>query len=511
VSVTPRAAWLGRRVRLAVDLPAALGLVGTLFKYLSIAVLFPTAVAVGYSEPFWPFLASGAIAAAVGVGLERLGGPAERIGMREGYLVIALIWLLAAGLGALPLVISGTVQLDRPVDAYFEAMSGFTTTGASVATNVEQLDRSIALWRQLMQWLGGMGIIVLALAVLPRLRVGGRQLLESELPGPEVDQLAARIKDTARRLWLLYVSLTVAMILVLIVIWGVGLDDRMTPYEAIAHAFGTLPTGGFSTQARSVEPFSDITQWVIAGFMILAGVNYAVTYKAFVRRRPRVVLQDEELRLYVALLAVAASVITIELWAEGIARGEEAVRQGVFQTASIMTTTGFANADFATWPTLTTMALIGLMFVGGSAGSTSGSIKVVRHVLVGKVLHREIAQTVHPELVHPIRLNRVVVEERTLRAITPFVLLYMGLFVAGTSVLAIDAAITGLELSFAEAIAASATTIGNVGPGLGFAGPMGSFEPFSDVSTIVMTVLMWMGRLEVIPVVILLTRHYWRS
>jgi trk system potassium uptake protein TrkH len=484
--------------------------VGTLLKYLSLAALVPTAVAIGYSEPFWPFLAAGALAFATGTLLERAGDNAERIGAREGYLVVALIWLLAAAFGALPLVLAGDPQLGRPLDAYFEAMSGFTTTGASVATNVAELNRSIAFWRQFMQWLGGMGIIVLALAVLPRLRVGGRQLLESELPGPEVDQLATRIKDTAQRLWLLYVSLTVTMVVLLVAIWVVGLDDRMTPYEAVSHAFGALPTGGFSTQARSVEQFSAVSQWVIAGFMILAGINYALTYRAFVRRQPRIALRDEELRLYFVLLALGAAVITAQIWAEGIARGEAAVRHGVFQAASMMTTTGFASADFVTWPALAIMALIGLMFIGGSAGSTSGSIKVVRHVLVGKTLRREVVQTVHPELVQPIRLNGVVVEERTLRAITPFVLLYVGAFVAGASLLAIDAAITGTELGIVGAIAASATTLGNVGPALGFAGPMGSFEPFGDFSTIVMTALMWLGRLEIIPIAVLFTRRYWR-
>jgi trk system potassium uptake protein len=510
VSAVARARAAPRRARAAVELGGALALVGTLLKYLSLAALFPTFVAIGYSEPFWPYLAAGAIAGGAGLLLERSGN-VERIGVREGYLVVALVWLLAAGFGALPLLLSGNAQLDRPVDAYFEAMSGFTTTGATVTTDVLELERSLALWRQFMQWLGGMGIIVLALAVLPRLRVGGRQLLEAELPGPEVEQLQARIKDTARRLWALYVGLTAAMVAVLVLGWAAGLDDEMDPYEAVAHAFGALPTGGFSTQPRSVEPFSAFSQWVIVVFMAIAGMNFALTYRALLRRRPGALLRDEELRLYFALLAVGAVAITAELWSEGIAKGEASIRQGVFQTVSIMTTTGFANTDFNLWPVLPTMAVLGLMFIGGSAGSTAGSIKVVRHLLLGKSLRREVAQTVHPELVQPLRLNGVVVEERTLRAITPFILLYVGFFVVGATLLAVDAAITGTELTIVDAIAATATTIGNVGPGLGFAGPMGSFAPFSDFSKVVMIALMWLGRLEIIPIVVLFTRHYWRT
>ena len=262
-----------RRRRQAVEIRGALGLIGTLTKYLSVAVLFPIALAIGYREPVWPFLAAGAIVALVGLGLERIGRDAPPIGFREGFFVVAVTWLAAATLGALPYLLSGDPQLDRPVDAYFEAMSGFTTTGASILTDIPALDQSMLMWRQFTQWLGGMGIIVLALAVLPRLRVGGRQLLESEMPGPEVDNLADRIRSTAQRLWLLYVALTATQALILAIFGWTGIDDRMDPFNAVAHAFTTLPTGGFSPEARSVEPFSAASQWVIVIFMTLAGMN----------------------------------------------------------------------------------------------------------------------------------------------------------------------------------------------------------------------------------------------
>jgi len=499
------------RQRLALDLTGSFNLVAMLTKYLSLATLVPAAVAVGYDEPPWPFLLAGAIVGGLSLGIERLTRGEHRIGAREGFLVVSLTWLAASALGALPYLLSSEVQLDRPVDAYFEAMSGFTTTGASVLTDVEAVSQSIILWRQFTQWLGGVGIIVLALAVLPRLRVGGRQLLEHEMPGPEIDSLSTRIRDTARRVWILYVALTVALIVSLIAFGWTGIDDRMTTFDAFAHALTTIPTGGFGADATSLQEFGAASQWTIALFMALAGANFALLYRVFVRREPKAFARDEEFRLYVGLLALGALIIGAQLWTEDIFTGEAAVRHAVFQTVSVMTTTGFGTVDFAIFPTLGAMTLVGLMFVGGSAGSTSGSVKVVRHLLLGKILRREIDQTLHPELVAPVRLNGSVVDERTLRAVTSFILLYIGFFVVGAALLAADAARIGLELSVLEAIGASATTLGNTGPAFGFAGPFGTFEPFSDFSTIVMTGLMWLGRLEIVPIVVLLSRHYWHN
>jgi trk system potassium uptake protein TrkH len=509
--LTRTARQIGSRRRLAIDLAATLNLVGMLGKYLGLAALFPVAVALGYSEPFWPFLAAGAITSGLGFGLERLtAGGAERVGMREGFLVVSLTWLLAAGFASLPYLFAGGDQLGHPLDAYFEGMSGFTTTGASVVTDFTEINRSLGMWRQFTQWLGGMGIIVLAVAVLPRLRVGGRQLLESELPGPEIAQLSDRIRNTARMLWLLYVGLTLLQTLLLAGLGWLGIDDRMTPYQALAHAFSTMPTGGFSTQPRSAEEFSAAAQWILAVFMLVAGANFALMYTGFVRRRPRAFVRDEELRLYLALALVASAALAAMLWSYGIAEGEAAVRAGFFQAVSIMTTTGMASADFATWPVLLLLTIFALMFVGGSAGSTGGSVKVVRHLVLGKVLRRELDQTVSPEVVLPIRLNRSPIDERTLRAITSFVLLYVGLWAVGAGVLAIDSAFTGAGLGTLDALGASATALGNIGPGFGVTGPMGSFAEIGDPAKVTMILLMWAGRLEIVPVVVLLTRHYWR-
>lgn len=499
---------MARRVALAVDLKAAFNVVGLLTTYLSLTSLFPAAVALAYGEPFWPFLAAGATALTVGLGLTTLTTGARPIGMREGYLVVSATWIFVAAFGALPYIFSGG-ELGDPIDAYFESMSGFTTTGSSVLTDFDALSKSLAMWRQFTQWLGGMGIIVLALAVLPRLRVGGRQLMAAELPGPEVAQLSERIRSTARRLWLLYIGLTAAEVLALASLGWTGVDERMTPYEAVAHAFTTLPTGGFSTQPESLGAFSAAAQWIVLVFMVLAGANFALMYRALVRRQPRA-LWDEELRLYLAVLTVAAVGLTIQVWSYGITEGESAIRASVFQVVSIVTSTGYASTDYALWPALSLLTIFALMFVGGSAGSTGGGIKVVRHLLTGRILRRELSSTVSPELVTPIRLNDVPVDERTLRAIAAFVLLYVGAWVVGSAVIAVDSAIIGVQLGPLDALAASATAVGNIGPGFGITGPFGSFQPLGEVSKVTMIALMWVGRLEIIPVAILMTRHYWR-
>jgi trk system potassium uptake protein TrkH len=499
-----------QRGRLGVDVLGSLNLVGALLKYLSAATLFPIPFALWYSEPVWPFVLTGAGALAFGWGVERATAGKETVGTREGFLIVSLTWLLAAAIGALPYLLSGEDQIAAPVDAYFEGMAGFTTTGATILTDVDALPNSLLIWRQLTQWLGGLGIIILALAVLPRLRVGGRQLLEHELPGPEFDQMAARIRDTARLLWTLYVALTIALFGILLAFGWSGVDETVSPFEALAHALSTVPTGGFSTEAQGFISFGAATQWLIVVFMVLGGANFALLYRALVRRHPQALFRDEEFRLYVVLLAAASLFLTAELWTEGLFHGEEAIRTGIFHAVALMTTTGYATTDYSVWPLFAIVILLALMFFGGSAGSTTGSVKVVRHLLVGRILKRELDQTVHPELVTRVRLNGVPVEERTLRAISSFVVLYVGIFAVGALLLVADGARVNMDLSLLEAVAASAAMVANVGTGFGPAGPLGSFDPFSDVSKVLMIVMMWVGRLEIIPVAVLLSRRYWR-
>ncbi|MDP8908012.1 MAG: TrkH family potassium uptake protein [Chloroflexota bacterium] len=507
-SAVTRRTFLGQR--LGVDVGGALNLVGSLVKYLGLAFLFPAAIAVAYGEPAWPFLVSGFITSGWGFGVERATEGKERVGAREGYLVVALLWLLVAVFGALPYLLFEP-QLSNPVDAFFESMSGFSTTGASVLTDIEGLSRSMAMWRQFTGWLGGLGIIVLFLAVLPRLRVGGRQaLFKTEMPGPELG-LAATIRETARRFVALYVALTALEVVVLAALGWTGVDQHMTLFKAVAHSFTTIATAGFSTEARSIEPFAAASQWAIVVFMIVAGTNFALLYAGILRRRPAEFKRDEEFRVYLLLLAVSSLLVLVELVSEGILTGEAAVRHAVFNTVSMLTTTGFASADFNEWTSLAALVLLGGTLLGASAGSTSGSVKLVRHIVIAKMLRRELDHTVHPQVVAPLRLNGVVVDERALRAIIVFLFLYVGVFAVGAVVILIDSSLNGVRLTAFQSLAASATTLGGVGPGLGFAGPMGSFEPFSNVSTLVLTGLMYLGRLEIVPVLVLFARGYWRG
>jgi trk/ktr system potassium uptake protein len=502
---------IGRPRRLAIDVVAVANLVGTLAKYLGVVTVFPIALALYYGDPVWPYIVTGLGTSGIGYVVERLtAGARSQLGVREGFLVVSAMLLTTAAFASLPYLFAGGEQLDHPIDAYLEGMSAVTTTGASVVTDYDAFSPTLAMWRQFTQWLGGLGIIILAVAILPRLRVGGRQMMESELPGPEIAALGERIRELARVLWAFYIAMTVILTLLLATLGWLGIDDEMTPYQALAHAFATMPTGGFSPKADSLQGFSAETQWIIALFMFLAGMNFVLLFRGTVRRRPRLFVRDEEFRLYALFVLVASVALLVQIWGYGIAEGEEAVRTAVFQAISIITTTGFATTDFALWPVISLLTLFALMFSGGSAGSTTGSIKVIRHLLLGKVLRRELDQTVSPEVVMPIRYNGASVDERTLRAIAAFILLYVGFWAVGASVIAIDSAISNVPLSPLDTLAVAASALGNGGPGFGITGPFGSFAPLGDVSKITMIVLMWLGRLEIIPVFVLATRHYWR-
>jgi trk system potassium uptake protein TrkH len=284
----------------------------------------------------------------------------------------------------------------------------------------------------------------------------------------------------------------------------------MGTYEAFAHALSTVGTGSFSTEPESIGAFGGITQWTVVALMVLAGANLLLVYRAVVLRRPREVARDEELRLYLAILALAGTTVAVILLARGPEGGEAGLRAAVFEVTSVITTTGYFTTDYGQWPTAALMALILLFFVGGCAGSTAGSIKVVRHLLVARLVGREVVRTLQPELVRPVRYNGAVVDGQTLFAVTAFVLVYVAVFVAGTAALALDAALQNEAASALDLVFASASTLGNAGVGLGEAGPTGSFASFGDGSTVVMTLLMWVGRLEIIPVVVLLRRGYWR-
>jgi trk system potassium uptake protein TrkH len=285
----------------------------------------------------------------------------------------------------------------------------------------------------------------------------------------------------------------------------------MNLFEAVAHAFSALALGGFSTQAESAAAFAPVTQWVLLGFIVLAGINFLRLYRLLVQRHVAAVARDEELRLYLTFLVLGTGLVLAEVLAGGIAAGEEAVRASAFHAVSIMTTTGFAVADYTTWGPLALMTLFALMFIGASAGSTGGSIKVVRHLLLFRLVRRELDQTIHREAVVPVRLNGAVVDERALRSVLVFLTVYLGVFALAAIGLVVDARRADAQIEVFEALGAAAACLGNIGPAFGFAGPFGSYEPFSDLSTGILTAAMWLGRLEIIPVAVLLSRTYWRA
>ena len=508
---------------LRVDWRLSLGLVGTVVKWLALALVFPLLVAIYYGEvsAVVTFGVTTAIALVAGFGLEQLRTGSE-LGHREAFLMVALTWLVVSLVGSLPYVIAGNGTVAAPVNALFESMSGFTTTGATVMGDIsfETHSRALLIWRQESQWLGGMGIVVLAVAILPELSVGGAQLLDAEAPGPGIEKLTPRIAETARALWVAYLGITLVEVFLLYGLHLGGLAPGMSFYHAIAHGFTTLSTGGFSPAARSIEAFSAAVQWLIIPFMIAAGTNFALFWHVL-DGNPSRLWRDVEFRFYLGLMGVIAAILTGLLFTgTGFLPGQgeavvgslgTAVRHAVFQAVSILTTTGYATQDFNTWSPIAQYALFIAMFIGGSAGSTGGSIKVVRWLVILKALRRELFTSVHPDAVRPVRLGGHALDERAIRGIYAFTVLYLAVFFIAAGLLFLDSVRAGLGLSIIEAMSVAAATLGNIGPGFGIIGPMDSYLPFSRASKLFMVGLMWVGRLEIFPVLVILTRSYWRS
>ncbi|MFB6303674.1 MAG: TrkH family potassium uptake protein [Haloferacaceae archaeon] len=500
----------------------SLAFTGTVIKYLAVTMVIPLAIGLVYREDAVVFLASIGIAVAVGVALERLDDDPQ-LGVREALLFVVLAWGAVAVVGAVPYVIAGygtESTLRHPVNALFESMSGFTTTGATVLGEIsfERHSHALLMWRQLSQWLGGMGIIVLMVAILPEAAVNGAQLIESEAPGPELQKLTPKIAETARLLWLFYLGFTVLYVAILLGLHYAGLAPNMGVYNAVAHGFTTLPTGGFSPEADSIAAFSPAVQWVVIPFMLVAGTNFALFY-LLVQADYAEFLRDREFQAY---LGANAGLVVI-LWGflftgsapplelGGVTRGalENSLRQATFQIASLLNSTGYATSDFAQWGTTAQGVLLFAMFIGGSAGSTGGGVKVVRWLVVVKSIRRQLFTTAHPNAVKPVRLGGHVVDEEVIRAIYGFTLLYLLTFGVATVLILLDAGRVGLELTVLEAISASLATIGNIGPGFGFLGPFGSYLEFPATSKLLMIFLMWIGRLEIIPVFVTFTGAFW--
>ncbi|WP_435360605.1 TrkH family potassium uptake protein [Haloarchaeobius sp. DFWS5] len=540
-------------MKLKVEWRASLSLVGRVVKYLTVAFIVPILTGFIYGDAFvpyiLPFFVAAGVAIVLGTAMERLD-PDPDLRAREGFLMVALTWLFVSLVGTIPYLLEGltfqdgqfvyltTSSLHNPWNALFETMSGFTTTGATVMGDIsfETHSRALMMWRQQTQWLGGMGIVVLAVAILPELSVGGAQLMDAEAPGPGIEKLTPRIAETARALWVIYAGITVLEMVLLYGLNVAGMAPNMTPYNAIAHGFTTMATGGFSPEARSIEAFSAAVQWLIIPFMAAAGTNFALFWHLSTGDW-RTLVEDAEFRFYAALLGALSLILALFLYLDpGLSNAaetslydgvnptfigytfpvtgdiESSLRHAVFQVVSLVTTTGYASMDFNAWGGPAQYALVIAMFIGGSAGSTGGAIKIIRWLVILKSVKRELFSTVHPNAVRPVRLAGRPIDERALRGIYTFTLLYLSLFFLSTLVLMLDASLFGPEgLTAIEAMTAVAATLGNIGPGLDLVGPMNSYIDFTPQAKVFMVALMWIGRLEIFPVLVLLTNAYWRS
>ncbi len=434
-------------------------------------------------------------------------GHDKEVSRKEGYIIVTFGWIIMAASGVLPYIFTGAIP--DVTNAFFETMSGYTTTGASIIDDIEVLPEGILFWRSLTHWIGGMGIIVLAIAILPLLGIGGMQLFAAEAPGPSADKLHPRITDTAKRLWLIYFGYTVAETILL---YAAG----MTFFDAINHSLATLSTGGFSTKNASLAYWNNqpLIQYIVIFFMFLAGSNFVLSYFAF-KGKVQKVLRDEEFKYYVifTLLIVIAVALVIYFMAEVpvsdyhpkvLGQAESAFRHALFQVVAVVTTTGFVSADFTAWTPFITVFFFGLMFAGGSAGSTAGGIKIMRHILIIKNGLLEFKRTLHPNAVIPVRFNNKTVTEHVVYNVIGFFVLYMLLFVIGALVLGF------LGLDFDSSIGGAASALGNVGPAFGSLSPLNNFNSLPELGKWWCGFLMLAGRLELFTVLILMTPYFWK-
>lgn len=440
-------------------------------------------------------LVSAAITAAAGFGLSMLKPKNDNLRAREGFAVCALTWVLVSFFGALPFWIHGSIPSF--VDAYFEVVSGFTTTGATILTDVEVLPKGLLFWRSFTHWAGGMGVLVLSLALIPKMGARSIHLMRAESPGPSVDKLVPRVGNNAKILYLLYVGLSGLMLICL-------LFTGMSLYDALIHTFGAAGTGGFSNYNASVAHFnSAAVDFIIALFMMLFGVNFSMYY-FLLKRNWKSLLNNSELKAYLGLILVATVAIAFNIMGRFGDNFLTALRYSFFQVSSIMTSTGYATADFNLWAHFSRTLLVILMFIGASAGSTGGGIKVVRIQLLFKVMVREIRHTIHPKSVNTVKMDGRPVGDSVISGVLSFFSAYMLILMIATLIVSLDG------YSFETTFTAVVATLSNIGPGLGMVGPTGNFAHFSDLSKVVLTLSMLIGRLEIFPMLMLFTPSAWR-
>lgn len=469
-------------------------MIGQIIKLEAAILLLPTVVSLIYQETcVWSFLITIGIALVVGFALTTISRPKSNvIFSKEGFVIVALSWLSLAAIGALPFFLSGEIPLY--IDAFFETVSGLTTTGASILTDVESLSHGLLFWRSFTHWIGGMGVLVLIMAIIPSVSGRNMHVLRAEMPGPVVGKLMPRIRDTAKVLYIIYLVMTAVQIILL---WA----GDMNLFDSIIYTFGTAGTGGFGVKADSVAGYSPYSQWVIAIFMLLFGINFNLYYLILIRR-VREALKSSELWVYLGIVAVACAIVCINI-ASFYKSFEETLRTGLFQVSSIITTTGYSTADFNTWPQLSKSILFILMFIGGCAGSTAGGLKVSRVQLLFSILKRDLRRLIHPRSVGVIKLEGKRLDEATISGASAYFIIYFVLFAVSFLLISFE------PFSFETNLSAVTACINNVGPGLDLVGPAGSFAAYSPHAKTLLSFAMLFGRLEIYPLLFVLIPSTW--
>ena len=476
---------------------AVLSILGNVVKYMVALLFVPLLIALYYGEgDAKSFLLTILIGAPIGFILSNIKAEKKAIYAKEGFLIVGFAWIIISAIGALPFVISGAIPSF--IDAFFETVSGFTTTGATILTEIEGLPKGILFWRSFTHWIGGMGFLIFMLALIPSLGSNSIHLLKAESPGPSPGKIVPKIKETAKILYLIYFALTLIEGILL-------MCAGMNLYDAVIHAMGTAGTGGFSNMNASIAAFnSPAIEWIITIFMLIFGINFAL-YFQILKGNFKGFFKNEELRYYLLIIVSAFILITVNIISLNGGDIILSIRQSAFQVSSIVTSTGFATVDFNFWPTLSKLIIVMLMFVGAMAGSTGGGIKTVRIVIMLKAIKREINKIIHPKRVNSVKIDGKTVDEDIIHGVFLFIGAYIIISLIAIFIISFD------NFDVVTTVTSVITTMSNIGPGLEVVGPAGNFAAFSPLSKLVLSFCMLAGRLEIYPMLIMFSPSIWRK
>ncbi|MDB2150378.1 TrkH family potassium uptake protein [Clostridium butyricum] len=476
---------------------AVLSILGNVVKYMVALLFVPLLIALYYGEgDAKSFLLTILIGAPIGLILSNIKAEKKAIYAKEGFLIVGFAWIIISAIGALPFVISGAIPSF--IDAFFETVSGFTTTGATILTAIEGLPKGILFWRSFTHWIGGMGFLIFMLALIPSLGSNSIHLLKAESPGPSPGKIVPKIKETAKILYLIYFALTLIEGILL-------MCAGMNLYDAVIHAMGTAGTGGFSNMNASIAAFnSPAIEWIITIFMLIFGINFAL-YFQILKGNFKGFFKNEELRYYLLIILSAFILITVNIISLNGGDIILSIRQSAFQVSSIVTSTGFATVDFNFWPTLSKLIIVMLMFVGAMAGSTGGGIKTVRIVIMLKAIKREINKIIHPKRVNSVKIDGKTVDEDIIHGVFLFIGAYIIISLIAIFIISFD------NFDVVTTVTSVITTMSNIGPGLEVVGPAGNFAAFSPLSKLVLSFCMLAGRLEIYPMLIMFSPSIWRK